>query len=144
MKNIFNEIVKKMAVDFPEIPWVDWDKGQMNYDRPPVVFPAALVTIQVPQSENINNTLQLVNAIVTIKLCFDFTGNTSNITAEADRLKSLEYLDTVDKLYSKFQGWRTAEFNPLARINNLEEQRPDAYKVNSTSFKTAYHEATAV
>jgi len=120
------------------------DKGQMNFERPAIVFPAALITIQIPQAENLNNTKQLVNAIVTIKLCFDFTGNTSNITPELERLKSLEYLDKVDKVYSKFQGWRTNEFNPFYRITNFSEQRPDAYKVNSTSFKTAYHEAITI
>jgi hypothetical protein len=143
MTTIYEAIFAKFAADFPEIRWVDLDKGQMNFERPTIVFPAALISIKIPQAENINRTLQRAYAIVTIRLCYDFTGNTSLSTPEAERLKSFAYLGSTDKIYSKFQGWGTAEINPLERTNSFDEQRPDAYKVNSTSFKTDYLEATA-
>lgn len=142
MKTIFNNLLNKFKCDFPEINWVDYDKGQMNYERPPVAFPCALISIQVQQAENLNSHLQVVNAVVTVKLCFDYTGNTSLSTYEPERLKSLAYLDLVEKVYKQLQGWSTSEFNPLSRINNFDEQRPDNYKVNTTQFKTTYHEST--
>lgn len=142
MKTIYNAILKKLESDMPEIRWADYDKGQMNFERPPVAFPCALISIEVRRASNLNNHIQLAGAVVRIKLCFDFTGNTSLATPEAERLKSLDYLTQVDKLYSTFQGWSTDEFNPLSRINNYERDRPDNYKENITEFETQYHEAT--
>lgn len=142
MKTVFNDILKKIESDIPEIKWADYDRGQMNFERPPVVFPAALIKIQVPNADNLNNSIQLANAIVSVKLCFDFTGNTSVATPEVERLKSLDYLTLVEKLYKTLQGWSTDEFNPLSRTNNYEQDRPDNYKVNITDFKTSYHEST--
>ena len=141
MVTIFEEIVTKFETDFPEIKLVDWDKGQMNFERPPIVFPAALIKIQVVESDNLNDTKQLVNAHVIIKLCYDFTGQTHNATPKAVRAESMKYLETSNKVFTKFQGWRGEEFNPLARINCFDEDRPDSYKTNITTFKTAYHES---
>lgn len=140
MKTTYQNILNRLIAEVPELKWIDLDKGQMRFDRPPIVFPAALISIQIPRSENLNDTRQLVNAQVSIKLCFDFTGYTDASTPEAQRLNSLSYFDLVDKVFSKLQGWGTAEINPLERINQYDEQRPDAYKVSVITFSTAYHE----
>lgn len=140
MKTTYQSILNRLTAEVSELKWIDLDKGQMRFERPPVAFPAALISLQIAKSENLNHTKQLVNAQIGIKLCFDFTGNTDASTPEAHRLNSLAYFDLVDKVFSKLQGWGTAELNPLERVNQYDEQRPDAYKVTVMTFTTAYYE----
>jgi hypothetical protein len=143
MKNLYQAIVEKIETAIPELRWVDLDKGQMNYERPPIAFPAALINITLPKCDDLNTKKQLVDAIIIIRLCFDFTGNTSLSTPKIERDKSLKYFDTQEKVYTTFQGFGTAEFNALSRINVFEEKRPDAYKVVGIVFKTDYQDFTA-
>lgn len=143
MKNIYEAIVNQLRTAVPELKWIDLEKGQMNYPRPPVVFPAALIGISLPKTEDLNHTKQVCDAYVTVKICFDFTGNTSISTPEVNRLESLAYFDLAEKVYAKLQGWSTGEFNPLSRFNLAEELRPDGYKVIKISFRTSFHDFTA-
>lgn len=140
MKTIFNDIFNRLLAEVPELKWIDLDKGQMRIERPPILFPAALIKIQIPRSDNLNETRQLVDAQITVKLCFDYTGETSAITPEAARLTSFEYYDMVDTVWAKLQGWRTAEINSLKRTGQFDEERPDAYKQTNIVFTTSYHE----
>lgn len=144
MKNLYQAVIEKIGVAIPEILWADLNKNQMNFERPPIVFPAALVDISLPKCIDLNAKKQLVDAIITIKLCFDFTGNTSLSTPKIERDKSLAFFDIQEKVYQTFQGWCTAEFNSLSRINVFEENlRPDGYKVVGIVFKTDYQDFTA-
>jgi len=140
MKTIYQAILNQLQAQVPSLKWIDLDKGQMRFEKPPIVFPAALIGLQVARAENLNQTKQLVNAQITIKLCFDFTGNTDASTPEEHRLNSLAYFDLVETVFNKLQGWATAEMNPLERSNQFDEQRPDAYKVTTITFSTNYYE----
>lgn len=140
MKTIYNEILEKLITDIPELKWIDLDTGQMNFERPPILFPAALITIQVPRAEDLNRSKQLCQANIIIKLCFDYTGQTSAITPKIDRDRALTYFDLIEKVFKTLQAWHTTEFNPLSRTNVFDEQRPDGYKVAGVSFSTEYYE----
>lgn len=140
MKSTYIAVTDRLAAEVAELLWIDLEKGQMNFERPPIVFPAALVSITLPKAEDFNRTRQMCEAYITVKLCFDFTGNTSIATPEATRLASLSYFDLVDKVFAKLQGWGTTEMNPLSRVNVAEELRPDGYKVVKITFKTTFYE----
>lgn len=141
MKTIYQDVLKRLEAQIPSLRWIDLDKGQMRHERPPIVFPAALIKLQIPRADNLNQNKQLVDGQISIKLCFDFTGYTDANTPEEHRLNSLAYFDVVDLVYSKLQGWGTSEMNTLARINQYEEERPDAYKVTVITFSTQWHES---
>lgn len=143
MKNIYIAVSDRLAANVPELKWLDLDKGQMNYERPTVVFPAALIGLTLPKAEDLNHKKQICEAYITLRICFDFSGNTNMSTPEANRLDALAYFDLVEKIYVNLQGWNTAEFNPLSRVNVSEELRPDGYKVVKITFKTSYHDFTA-
>jgi len=143
MKTLYEALIARLEAEVPELKWIDLEKGQMNFSRPPIVFPAALIQLQLPKAENLNSTKQECAALITIRLCFDFTGETSNITPEADRLDSLNYFDIKQKVYKALQGWSTTEMNTLKRVNEFDELRPDQYKVSGISFTTSYLDFTA-
>lgn len=138
MKNIYLNIMDKLQTDVPELFWVDLQKGQMNYQRPPILFPAALIKLNLPKAHNLNSTKQMCDALITIDLCFDFTGNTDMTTPALARSESLKYMDVKEKVFASLQGFKNAEMNALERVNEHEQERPDAYKVTSISFMTSF------
>lgn len=142
MKDIFLQ-VKDRAKEITSIRLIDLEKGQMNYERPPVVFPCILVDIQYPKTQNLNHVIQHVQARIVLRVCFDFTGNTSSDTPDEVLQQSLDYLDVVESVYKKFQGWRNSELNPFTRSSCVPEKRNDAYKVVPIVFNTEFHDRSA-
>lgn len=139
MKTLFKDVTARLAT-VPALKWIDEDKGQMNFERPPVQYPAALITITLPRTRNLNTKRQVCEASIAVKLCFEFGGNTSGITPEAARDASLGYYDIVEACYVALQGYSTNSFNPLERVNFQQLPRPDAKKTVVMTFTTAFHD----
>ena len=139
MKELFKAITARLDT-VPALKWVDEDKGQMNFERPPVLFPCALVDIQLPKTQDLNRKLQDCDAVITVRLAFDFSGNTSTITPVAARELSLAYYGVVEEVWKALQGWTDGDFNPLSRKSFYQEKRADAYKVVAIPFLTSFHE----
>lgn len=143
LKELFKTTRTKLK-EVAELNWIDLDKGQMeDYDpehgRPSVSFPAALITVQFPRTnsnEEIKGLKQRIEGMITVRICFDFTGNTSGATEDAQVDQSLAYLDIVQLVYEKLQGYTDGTFNKLDRISLRDERRPDKYKVINMIFKT--------
>jgi len=137
MQQIFEEITARLE-GVPALRWVDEDKGQMNFERPPLVFPAALVTIDLPQTRNMTTTVQEARMALTVLLCFDYSGNTNTKTPQAARAQSLAYYAVVEAVKERLQGWGGTEFNPLERTSLRHLKRPDAYKTVQLTFASAF------
>jgi len=142
MKTLFKAITAQLDT-IPELKWVDEDKGQMNFERPPILFPAALVTIALPRTRNLTDKKQDTNALISVKLCFDYSGETSMVTPTVARDKSLGYYDIVEKVYKALQGFSTENFNPLVRNNVQPLPRPDGYKTTVIPFTTEFLDFSA-
>ena len=142
METLFNKIVERITTIVPEIKWTDLDKGQINNFeiKPPILYPAVLIGLQLPRTLDMDNAgkVQECNALVNIRLVVDYSGNTSAVTPEAEREKSMAYFRLADKVYKALQGWGDPAFNELSRQSLREEQRPDGLKVINMPFTTAY------
>ena len=143
MKKVFLDITEKLD-NIQTLQWIDEDKGQLNFERPPVLFPCALVDIQLPKTDNLNARMQRCDMLITVRVAFDFSGNTSKGTPEAARAKSLEYYDIVEEVYKALQGYATPNFNPLERKSFYQEKRPDGYKVVAIPFTSEFRDTSAV
>lgn len=137
MKEIFKSTTAQLGT-IPSLKWIDEEKGQLNFERPPVLFPCALVDITLPKTKDMNRKLQECDVIITVRLAFDFAGNTSNETPDEARDKSLEYYDIVEEVYQLLHGWTDGRFNPLSRAGFYPEKRPDGYKVVAMPFVTQF------
>jgi len=148
---MFKELTTSLRTKLKEnatLDWIDLDKGQMEmYEiKPGISFPAALFTIQFPRTENeeeIQGKKQRAEALVTVRICWDFTGNTSSITNDAQFQKSMEYADLVQEIYLLLQGYTDGSFNKLERISLRDERRNDKYKVMNMVFRTATRDHSA-
>lgn len=141
MKIIYEAILARIAAEIPELKYVDLDKGQFEIERPPVSFPACLVSIQIPSATENHRTNLHKQVMVTLRIGWDFWGNTSSITPTPNRAQSLAYFDLVEKIEAKFQGWDdgSRRFNYFSQMALREERRPDI-KVVNIPFKTSYHD----
>ena len=140
MKQLFLDITAQLDT-LTELKWVDEEKGQMNFENPPVVFPAALVAISTPQRRSINDKQQNVAAQVQVTLAFDFMGNTNTKTPTAARAKSLEYYDVVEKVKNLLHGYGNADIATMDCVNIVQLPRPDQYKTVAMTFTTSFFDA---
>lgn len=141
MKAIFKEITALLD-EIPALKWVDEDKGQLNFERPPVLFPCALVEIQINKTEDLNRKIQNCDAIILVRLAWNFNGETSTKTPELARDKSLQYYDDVEAVRQKLHGYESNHFNALSRKQFYPEKRPDAIKVVAMPFAFSFRETT--
>ena len=139
MKAIFLEITALLD-EIPALNWVDEDKGQLNFERPPVLFPCALVEIQITNTEDLNRKIQNCDAILTVRLAWNFNGETSTKTPELARDKSLQYYDDVEAVRTKLHGYESDHFNALSRKQFYQEKRPDGIKVVAIPFAFDFRE----
>lgn len=133
---IYNQLKK--------IRWVDMDKGQLEfYDtRPAVAFPCALIKVEIFRTENLGNNIQRCYGRGTIRLAFDYVGETSAQTPEALRQQSLEYFEMLKAVYLAIQG-KTGGAGKFDRQSAVEENRPDGLKVLNMPFTTIWLDKSA-
>lgn len=128
----------------PAVRWSDLDKGQLEFyeTRPAVNFPCALLKVVIDKTENLGQNMQLCHGRVIVRLGFNYIGETSSITPQTARSKSLEYFDILESVYLAFQG-KPAGKGKLDRQSAVEENRPDGLKVISLPFATSWIDKTA-
>jgi len=128
--------------------WFDWDKGQLKKKdetgRYPVAYPCALVRIGIPSATDITDKIQDCKATVTITLAFDTLGmgRTAANAPEEVRVQGLEPYDVIADVYTRLQGFYTAQFNPLRRRSQGELTHPDLF-VYQIVFETGFDDMTA-
>lgn len=144
MKILYKKLIE-LLTEIPEIKWVDLDKGQFDLtDRPPVVFPCALIEIGLPQCSDIGAKKQQCVAQFTIRLGINVLENTSANTPEARLNSALAYYDLADLVYAKLQGYYDRQLGSFSRRSITQERRTDGYKVMVLAFETVFTDTTAV
>lgn len=149
IKTIFTDILSRLDAEVPALKYISMDTGQLlapdQSGRYPVNWPCALIDVQIPraESQDAQRKLQEANLSITIKVGFDFTGNTTSDMSEEHLAQSLAYLDTVQAVYEKLQGYKTTNFRPLTRVRQVDEKRGDAIKVTVLQFTSSFRDSSA-
>ena len=145
MKDFFLQLTEKLA-EITTLKWIDEDMGQLDFyeTRPPVVFPCALVDIELPDCTDLNTTEQNVTARITLRLAFEPTGQSNTAAPDATRQRSLTRWETVDAVFNLLQGWNGTTFTELSRRTQVTEKREDKYKVIQQVWETTFIEAVTV
>lgn len=141
MKQTYNAILEHLIAKLPELRWIDEQKGQMRFERPPVAFPACLIDIAFPRTNNITTKIQEGQLLLEVDFCFDYTANTSsNAFTKADRDKGLKHWDLVHKGEKALQGFESPYFNHLERISVGDKIKRPGYKVITVTFRGTFRE----
>lgn len=132
MEQLFNDIQKRIAENFPELSLIDEDYGQLEAietaeDTYPVTFPCVLISIQQVDWRNLGGGAQQGTATVSIRLAMDCYDDTHyGSTTES---KAAERLQQVTVLHRQLQGFRSGANSPLVRRKSQFYSRPHAIKV---------------
>lgn len=139
---IFLEVTDLLS-EIPALKWIDMDFGQLDSEqRPAVAFPCALVSIDLPDTNDLGNKVQKPKVLINIKLAFDYTGETNVKTAPNYRARALSYYGIVKSVYVKLQGQRVGTA-PLKRKSQMEYARPDRIKILDMPFETVFLDESA-
>ena len=140
MDHIFTAIQDKLSTEVPEIKWVDYDFGQLDHFtmRPPVLFPCALIDIEIPQASDRGGLSQNADVNITIRVAFEQPGQTNNRVPENIRDKALSIFRLLDKIHSALHGFEGENFNKILMRSINTERREDPLKVLNMRFISSY------
>lgn len=143
MKDVYLKTVARLKT-VSALKWIDMDDGQLEFfeSRPPVAFPCALVEVEYPVCEDETDTMQMVTAIITIRLAFEPVGQTNANTPTLIQTKGLSRYDTVNACFSALQGWSDDEVSGFSRKSQTVEKRDDNLKVIRQVWETTFEENT--
>lgn len=144
LEDLFTLMQDKIKV-LPDIAWVDLNFGQLESEtRPAVHFPCALISIDLPQTEDLGQKLQKCKCTIGIRLGFDFKGSTSAKAPAPVLAKALDYYRITREVYKAIQGYSQPGLSRLKRISQLEMTRPDQIKILDMTFYCEFHDNSAV
>jgi hypothetical protein len=144
LEDFFILIQDKLKV-LPEINWVDLNFGQLESEtRPAVQFPCALISIDLPRTEDLGQNIQRCYATIGIRLGFDFKGSAAAKSPEPIRAKALDYYRITREVYTALQGYSQSGLSRLKRSSQVEMARPDQIKIVDLTFTCEFHDHTAV
>lgn len=129
MNTAFLQLCERIESQVPDIKWIDLDYGQLEIPDglPLAAFPAALLDISYPKTEDVTDTLQMVNISIAVRVAFDATAD--GTSQQEVRTASLARLDIVQHVHRALQGWGTNNLSTLCRASMTLEKRTDGRKV---------------
>lgn len=143
LEDLFLLIQDKLNA-LPDIDWVDQNIGQLDVEtRPPVSFPCALISIDLPRCEDLGGKLQKCSTQIGVRLGFNYTGSTSAKSPEAVRNRALDYYRIIREVYKALQGYNQPGLSRLKRISQVEMARPDQIKILDMTFYCEFHDNSA-
>lgn len=143
MKTIYTEISKKLK-EINTIKWIDFDKGQLDTnERPQIAFPAALISIDVYECQDITETEQDCKAKISIRLAFDNQMKTEASTPSTALNKALSPYDVIADVYTKMQGFSTDYFSSISRKRQGKESNRSGIFVYTIVFNTQFEDISA-
>lgn len=140
MDVLFKDVHEELA-KLKEIRWVDEDCGQLDiYEKPPVVFPCALISVQVPEWIGIKEpAVQPGKAEVIIKIGFNVLQPVGN--APASQLKNaFDHFSIVKQITKALRGKHGALYKGLERISTIKTVNEVGVKIYTVTFITSMAE----
>jgi len=124
------------------IRWVDEDYGQLEvYENPPVAFPCALISVQVPEWIPIKEpSVQPGKAQVIIKLGFDTRHNTGNAPATQIE-RAFAHFTIVKAVTFALRGMTGDTFRGLERVSTIKTINEVGVKIYTVTFACSMAEA---
>jgi len=145
IKTIFKD-ARAYLKSLPGINWVDLDKGQLEMysTKPAVGFPCALFSVSITRAVNHNHKNQQCSVTLTVRIAFDYTGESNGEVDEDMLAASLEYFDICQSVYTGLQGKSNGQYSPFERTSQIDEApRRDGLKVVRFTFSSSYMDNSA-
>lgn len=125
-----------------DIKWVDEDYGQLDiYENPPVAFPCALISVQVPEWIPIKEpAAQPGKAQLIVKLGFDTRHNAGN-AGSTQISRAFAHFSIVKAVTYYLRGMTGDTFRGLERLSTLKTITETGVKIYTVTFACSMAEA---
>ncbi len=138
----------------PEIKYIDFDLGQLDYyeTRPMVSFPCVLIDFTNAEFTNEGQHVQWANIVIHFKIGFSPFSSATSFSPDISKEKALEFFEIENKLYTQLQGWKpTMEVSgneveicqELIRTSASTEKRNDPFRIRLMRMVTAGEDSGA-
>lgn len=141
MDVLFKAVHAKLLT-ITDLRWVDEDYGQLDvYENPPVTFPCALISVQVPEWVPIKEVAaQPGRAHIILKIGFDTRHNAGNAgTTQIER--AMAHFAIIKKITYYLRGMTGSTFRGLERLSTLKTINEVGVKIYTITFSCSMAEA---
>lgn len=142
MEDLYNKIVELLQ-EIPELKWIDLDVGQLNEPTPSVTYPCALIEIDMPKTDDIQENTQQVSARFKITIAVKAYGETNGKTAIEKRSNALSYFKIANNCFKKLQGFGNENFYAFSRTSQRPENFRKGIKVIVQNYETSWNDYSA-
>lgn len=138
MKNIFLSIQDRLS-EISALKYIDKDWGQLQYENPPVQWPAALLDVEQAVYTQMGRDAQKAEADITITVANVNLQRSSAGVAVAKRNNAYATIDLLDEIHQKLQLFSGGgQFTPLMRTQLRKVFNNDNHEVYAMTYKTAF------
>lgn len=140
MKKIFLELFEQLR-GVSALKFIDLDKGQIDYydQRPRAAFPCAIFDFDT-DAQTITENIQRVTGRLTIRVAFDYSGETAANTDNAVLQESLSYFDIIDAVKKSLHDYSSDQIDSIDHLGTQKESRDDGLTVRRLNFEIIYNE----
>lgn len=144
---LFLAIQDRMKAQVAALKWIDQNFGQIdNYDqRPPVLFPCALIDLTGFTYEELPKGAQRANGRVVISLSTSPFSNSNASTPVPQKEKAIEYYEIEWAIHQALHNWTPVTgMDKLLRRTEDKQEREDPIRERLIIFECGYCDGGAV
>ena len=142
MEELYLKLIELLK-QIPELKYIDLDTGQLMAEKPPVSYPAALIEIDLTQTEDMGGKVQMCTANFAVRLVAKALHETNANAPSAVIKNSLDWLRLQNEVYKKLQGYGNQQFYPFSRKSGKNEFNRIGLKTFVLRFETSFRDYTA-
>lgn len=136
MKKLYLKLHDLLS-EIPEIKYIDLNFGQVLEEKPPLLYPAVLIGINITHTDDFHDIFQQNNAEFTLTL-IDRAGETNSLFNKETKTKNIAYLELSEKIYRKLQGYEGEGFDAFSRQSVTEQNLRKGLRIVAERYSTGW------
>ena len=138
MDKLYEKIIELLET-VSEIKYIDLDYGQLQEEKPPLVYPAVLVRISESR-EDIDHMYQLVTGNITLTVIDKLMGESNNLTPQDQRKRGIAYMQLNDKIHKALQGYKDKDYEPFTNKGKADQLLRKGAKTVVQQWETVWRD----
>lgn len=139
MKTLYLKLIELLS-EIPELKYIDLNFGQLQEEKPPLIYPAVLINIDASVTDDVQDVFQIMTGNFELTLCVKIL-NESNVASPVEvREKALEYFEISETIYKKLQGFQDSYFESFSRRTVRDQTLRKGLKTTVQRFETSWRE----
>lgn len=139
MEKLFEKLLERLG-EVKEIRYVDLNAGQLQLEKPPLAYPAVLISIMETR-EDIDSSFQIVTGQIELTIIDKYLSETNNLAPGKARNNGLRYMKLNDAVFQNMQGYSDDRFEAFTNRQRRDVQLRAGLKTVVQTWETAWKES---